>query len=151
MNRKSSPPTGRICPCGCDKPARPGDPGFGQRLTVFGKSGYWRRRCIQRLRAEERAALDTSTFAYPPGAEHSVARYFIDKLGAGQYGDKAFQTIGAWEIPLRSECGRECRKAINAGGALLGHVENATGTDYPERNEAVRRIVFHIIGTYICG
>jgi hypothetical protein len=41
----------RICPCGCGKLARPGDPGYGQRLTIFGKSGYWRKACIKRLRA----------------------------------------------------------------------------------------------------
>lgn len=47
------PTTGRICPCGCNKPAKPKDPGYGARLTIFGKSGYWRKRCIERLRKLE--------------------------------------------------------------------------------------------------
>jgi hypothetical protein len=46
--------TGRICPCGCGKLARPKDPGYGARLTIFGKSGYWRKRCIERLKRAER-------------------------------------------------------------------------------------------------
>jgi hypothetical protein len=53
MKRYAHLGTGRRCPCGCDKPARPGDPGFGQRLTIFGRSGYWRAACIARLRREK--------------------------------------------------------------------------------------------------
>ena len=47
-----SAPKGRLCPCGCNQPAKPRDPGYGQRLTIFGKSGYWRRACIERLKKE---------------------------------------------------------------------------------------------------
>jgi len=39
----------RICPCGCNRLAQPGDPGYGRRMTIFGKSGYWRKACILRL------------------------------------------------------------------------------------------------------
>lgn len=49
---------GRICPCGCGKLAKPFDPGYGCRLTIFGKSGYWRKACIARLRKKERSQID---------------------------------------------------------------------------------------------
>jgi hypothetical protein len=52
MSRRTQP-IGRRCPCGCDKPAKPRDPGFQARLTIFGKSGYWRATCIKRLKAAE--------------------------------------------------------------------------------------------------
>jgi hypothetical protein len=51
--RKAKRVTGRCCP-ECGKPAGPKDPGYGQRLTIFGRSGYWHQRCIDKLRAAER-------------------------------------------------------------------------------------------------
>jgi hypothetical protein len=55
------------------------------------------------------------------------------------------------DMPVESECGLSCKGAIDAARALLTHVENATGHDYPERNEAVVKVMLHVVATYIFG
>lgn len=42
----------RVCPC-CNRLARPGDPGFGQRMTFNGVRGYWRKECVARIKRRQ--------------------------------------------------------------------------------------------------
>lgn len=79
-----------------------------------------------------------------------VREYFLTVLGRPSTDDwEGFRSLT--EFPCESECGAECVMAINAARTLLDHVERATGTDYPERNDAVLEVAFHICMTYAHG
>lgn len=91
-----------------------------------------------------RAKVDRT---YPAIADN-VASYFVQRLGP-THGTRDIVLIS---IPLDSPCGVSCKDAIDAGCALMAHVEAATGQlDYPERNEALRQVVMHVVMTYCCG
>lgn len=95
--------------------------------------------------------VDGSETANPLAHGANVRDYFLMVLGRPDTdGDReAFKALT--DFPCESECGAECVMAINAARTLLDHVERATGTDYPERNDAVLEVAFHVCMTYAFG
>lgn len=88
-----NPAKGRLCPCGCNKPAKPRDPGYGQRMTIFGKSGYWRKACIERLRREAAKARKSNPGFQGPSNWYIHIQRYAGNRGIGPvmiYNGKSF-------------------------------------------------------------
>lgn len=94
---------------------------------------------------ELRRKLDESF----PAKSSNVADYFIERLGEYPYDSFSYEKLK--EFPLDSEVGRQCKEALDSGRALLYHVENTAGSNFPARNEMVRRLVGHVVCTYAFG
>lgn len=105
---------------------------------------------------KKRPNYDARRHAQIPG-DHPTARgtnvkdYFLIVLGRPEAGGdrEGFNSLA--DFPVDSEVGDCCVMAINAARVLLDHVYRATGDDYPDRNDAVLDVAFHICMTYAHG
>lgn len=100
---------------------------------------------------KETDQIDGVETANPLARGANVRDYFLTVLGRPDAGGDRMGFNSLADFPCESECGAECVMAINAARTLLDHVERATGTDYPERNDAVLDTAFHVCMTYAHG
>ncbi|WP_233854163.1 hypothetical protein [Paraburkholderia sp. HD33-4] len=76
----------------------------------------------------------------------NVHEYFVEKLGRDPMDD-----LMGDEMPVDSPCGADCASAIDAAAALVTHLRQGFGNDYPFLVDNVIFAANRVCQVYIYG